>query len=111
MSDSEIITLLLVGELLSINFEKSWFSFYTRNLRDLFSEFYTRTRFHRARKSLYKVMEQIRQEITWVLSYIYEQYRIIDSMPVPVCEFERAYFHRAFKPEASYGKCISKIRA
>lgn len=108
MSDSEIITLSLVGELLSIDSEKSWLSFCTRNLKDLFPEFCTRTRFHRTRKSLYKVMEQIRQEITWFLRYTYEQYRIIDSMPIPVCEFGRAHFHRAFKPEAAYGRCVSK---
>lgn len=58
MSDSEIITLSLVGELLSIDSEKSWFSFCTRNLKDLFPEFCTRTRFHRTRKSLYKVMSK-----------------------------------------------------
>lgn len=108
MSDSEIITLSLIGELLSIDSEKSWFSFCTRNLNDLFPEFCTRTRFHRTRKSLYKVMEQIRQEITYFLSYNNQQYRIIDSMPVPVCEFGRAHFHKAFKPEAAYGRCASK---
>lgn len=108
MSDSEIITLSLIGELLSIDSEKFWFSFCTRNLNDLFPEFCTRTRFHRTRKSLYKVMEQICQEITYFLSYDNQQYRIIDSMSVPVCEFGRAHFHKAFKPEAAYGRCTSK---
>ncbi len=108
MSDSEIITLSLVGELLSIDSEKSWFSFCTRNLGDLFPKFCTRTRFHRTRKSLYEVMEQIRQELTRFLDYTQEQYRIIDSMPIPVCKFGRAHFHKSFKPKAAYGKCVSK---
>ena len=36
--------------------------------------------------------------------------RIIDSMPIPVCEFVRAHFSKCFKDEASYGICPSKKR-
>ena len=34
--------------------------------------------------------------------------RVIDSMPIPVCEFGRARFSKCFKGEASYGICASK---
>ena len=34
--------------------------------------------------------------------------RVIDSMPIPVCEFGRAHFSKCFKGEASYGRCASK---
>ena len=34
--------------------------------------------------------------------------RVIDSMPIPVCEFGRAHFSKCFKGEASYGVCPSK---
>ena len=34
--------------------------------------------------------------------------RIVDSMPIPVCEFGRAHFSKCFKGEASYGRCPSK---
>ena len=34
--------------------------------------------------------------------------RVIDSMPIPVCEFGRAHFSKCFKGEASYGICASK---
>ncbi|ARC86229.1 transposase DDE domain protein [Clostridium argentinense CDC 2741] len=108
MSDSEIITLSLVGELLTIDSEKAWFGFSRKNLRDLFPKFCTRTRFHRTRKSLFKVVEVIRKELTSFLNYQHDQVRIIDSMPIPVCAFGRAHFHRSFKPEAAYGKCASK---
>jgi len=108
MSDSEIITLSLVGELLTIDSEKAWFGFSRKNLRDLFPKFCTRTRFHRTRKSLFKVVEVIRKELTSFLNYQHDQVRIIDSMPIPVCAFGRAHFHRSFRPEAAYGKCASK---
>ena len=34
--------------------------------------------------------------------------RIIDSMPIPVCKFGRAYFSKLFKDIATYGYCASK---
>ena len=34
--------------------------------------------------------------------------RVIDSMPIPVCEFGRARFSKCFKGEASYWICASK---
>lgn len=72
MSDSEIITLSLVGELLTFDSEKALFGFFTKNLTDLFPQFCTRTRFHRTRKSLFKVVEVIRKELTSFLNYQYE---------------------------------------
>ena len=38
----------------------------------------------------------------------YDNIRVIDSMPIPVCEFGRAHFSKCFKGEASYGRCPSK---
>jgi len=108
LSDSEIITISLVGELLTIDSEKAWFGFCTKNLNDLFPNFCSRTRFHRTKKSLFKVVEQIRFELMNTLGYQYESLKVIDSMPIPVCKFGRAHFHKSFKPEASYGKCPSK---
>ena len=34
--------------------------------------------------------------------------RIIDSMPIPVCKFGRAYFSKLFKDISTYGYCASK---
>ena len=34
--------------------------------------------------------------------------RVIDSMPIPVCEFGRAHFSQYFKWEVSYGKWLSE---
>jgi hypothetical protein len=108
MSVSEIITIALVGELLTIDSEKARFGFCSKNLRDLFPSFCTRTRFHRTRKSLFKVIDEIRKEITRFLNYRYEQYKIIDSIPIPVCKFGRDRFHKTFSHVATYGKCTSK---
>ena len=34
--------------------------------------------------------------------------RVIDSMPIPVCEFGRAHFNKCFKGEASYEYALQK---
>jgi len=36
MSDSEIITICIVGELLTIDSDKAWLGFCKKNMRDLF---------------------------------------------------------------------------
>ena len=38
-----------------------------------------------------------------------QSYRIIDSIPIPVCKFGRAKFHKTFRGYgAAFGKCPSK---
>jgi len=109
MSDSEIITIRLVGELFTIDSEKAWFEFCKKNQRDLFPDFCDRTRFNRTCRNLHRVMEIIRKEIAKITGYVYQSYRIIDSLPLPVCKFGRAHFHKTFRGyEATYGKCPSK---
>ena len=109
MSDSEIITISLVGELLTIDSEKAWFGFCKKNMRDLFPRFCHRTRFNRTRRNLQAVIEEIRKELSKLTDYVKQPYRIVDSMPIPVCKFGRARFHKIFRGYgATYGKCPSK---
>ena len=54
LSDSEIITISLVGEALTIDSEKAWFHFVKKNYKDLFPTICDRTRFNRTKRNLYK---------------------------------------------------------
>lgn len=109
MSDSEIITISIVGELLTIDSEKAWFGFCKKNLRDLFPKFCDRTRFNRTRRNLHLIIEEIRKELINKTCYASQPYRIVDSIPIPVCKFGRAHFHKTFRGfGATYGKCASK---
>ena len=47
MSDSEIITLSICGELIGMDSENAWYSFVKRNYRHLFPMLCCRTRFNR----------------------------------------------------------------
>lgn len=109
MSDSEIITISIIDELLTIDSEKAWFGFCKKNLRDLFPKFCDRTRFNRTRRNLHSIIEEIRKELLNITSYASQPYRIVDSIPIPVCKFGRAHFHKTFRGfGATYGKCASK---
>ncbi len=109
LSDSEIITISIVGELLTIDSENAWFGFCKKNMKDLFPRLCDRTRFNRTRRNLHAVIEEIRKELSSLTELADQPYRIIDSMPIPVCKFGRARFHKTFRGYgATYGKCPSK---
>lgn len=94
LSDSEIITISIVGELLTIDSENAWFGFCKKNMKDLFPRLCDRTRFNRTRRNLHAVIEEIRKELSSLTELSDQPYRIIDSMPIPVCKFGRARFHK-----------------
>lgn len=109
MSDSEIITLGICGELIGIDSEKAWYSFVKRNYRHLFPNLCCRTRFNRTRRSLLQVTELLRQKLTQSFPIPASRYFVIDSFPLPVCKFGRARYCRSFRENgANYGKCPSK---
>ncbi|AKL96103.1 transposase IS4 family protein [Clostridium aceticum] len=108
LSDSQIITLSIVGELLTIDSEKAWLGFCKKNLKDLFPRFSHRTRFNRTRRALHSVIDAIRKELTSMLGFRDKSFRIVDSIPIPVCKFGRARFHKSFKVDSAYGYCASK---
>lgn len=108
LSDSEIITLAIVGEIHSISSEKAWFNYVRKNLKDLFPNLSHRTRFNRTRRNLESVINAIRNEIGNYLGYNQSDFYIVDSMPIPVCGFGRAHFSKRFKDIATYGYCASK---
>ena len=108
LSDSEIITLAIVGEIHGTASEKAWFNYVRKNFKDLFPNLGHRTRFNRTRRNLTSVIDAIRKEIGRYLGYTQSDVFIVDSMPIPVCGFGRAHFGKRFRDISSYGYCASK---
>ena len=109
MSDSEIITLSICGELVGTDSENAWYSFVKRNYRHLFPKLCSRTRFNRTRRALLQVTELLRQKLIQSFPIPSNRYFIIDSFPLPVCRFGRARFCHSFRADgANYGRCPSK---
>lgn len=108
LSDSEIITISIVGEAATIASEKAWFDFVKKNYRDLFPNIGDRTRFNRTKRNLYKVILEIQKYLSNLPIFKHDDIRIIDSMPIPVCKFARSYFSKSFKDISTYSYCASK---
>ncbi len=109
MSDSEIITLSICGDLIGIDSENAWYSFVKRNYRHLFPRLCSRTRFNRTSRALLQVTELLRQKLSLSFPIPDSRYFVIDSFPLPVCKFGRARYCRSFRADgANYGKCPSK---
>ena len=109
LSDSEIITISICGELFGIDSEKAWFSFVKKNYKHLFPKIGSRSRFNRTRRALLPMTELLREKLLSECSMSYSQYFIIDSFPLKVCKFGRAHFCKTFRCDgADYGKCPSK---
>ncbi len=80
----------------------------SREYSKLFPKLGDRTRFNRTKRNLHSVINEIREYISLYIKSYSNNIRVIDSMPIPVCEFGRAHFSKCFKGEASYGVCPSK---
>lgn len=108
LSDSEIISISIVGEAITIDSEKAWFFFVKKNFKDLFPNIGDRTRFNRTKRNLFMVIKEIQKYFSNLPMFLNDDIRIIDSMPIPVCKFARSYFNKSFKDISSYGYCASK---
>ena len=109
LSDSEIITISILGELISNDSEKAWLSYVSKNMRDLFPNMCERSRFNRVKRNLVRVIEHVRRCLNHYLLPCSDDLRIVDSFPLQVCEFGRARYCRLFACDgASYGRCPSK---
>ena len=63
LSDAEIITIAICGELIGIDSENAWFSFVKKNYLYLFPRLCSRTRFNRTRRVLLHTTELLRQKM------------------------------------------------
>ena len=109
LSDSEIITIGLCGELAGVDSENAWFSFLKRNYRHFFPQLCSRSRFNRTRRALMQTTELLRQKMISVFQIPVSSYYIIDSFPLAVCKFGHARYCKTFRGYgADYGKCPSK---
>ena len=108
LSDSEIISISIVGEAITIDSEKAWFFFVKKNFKDLFPNIGDRTRFNRTKRNLFMVIKEIQKYFSNLPMFLNDDIRIINSMPIPVCKFARSYFNKSFKDISSYGYCASK---
>jgi hypothetical protein len=104
LSDSEVITMEIVGEFLGIDTDKGLYLFFKRHYGDWFPAILNihRTTFTRQAANLWKVKEAIWQKLIEQMHFD-RQISIVDSFPMPVCRFARAYRCRRLRTQAAFG--------
>ena len=104
LADSEVLTMEMVGEYLSLNQDKAIFDYFRRH----YSHFSPaignihRTTFVRQAANLCRVKEMVWQHLLEQIGFD-PSLNLIDSFPLPVCQFARAYRCRRFRGECHFG--------
>jgi len=111
-TDSEVITLTLVAELLGLDEETAFLAYLDRHHRALFPLLPERSRYNRRRRCLTEVTNRVRAGLLQdLLPYLLPAERelcVIDSVPVPVVGFHHARGSHRWYGEADYGRVASK---
>lgn len=104
LSDSEVLTMEIVGEFLGYDQGEAIYTYFRRHWAAWFPALCRvhRTTFARQAANLWKVKERLWQQVLRWIEYD-EQISLVDSFPVAVCRFARAGRCRLFKGQAAYG--------
>ena len=85
-SDSELITMALVGECRGWDMETEMLSHWQEH-PELFPHIPSQSRFNRRRRYLHQGFNQIRKAVLYSLDLAQDKHCVIDSMPIPVVQF------------------------
>jgi hypothetical protein len=108
LSDTEIMTISVICEILGFESEKAWHSYVKNNFKHLFPNFCGRETYIRRKQNLYVSMLYMRQYITHLFNSENPSYSIVDSMPMKACHYARAKSVKVFRGDAGFGFCAAK---
>lgn len=105
LSDSEVLTIEVVGEFLGLDEDTELFGYFRRHYAHFFPNLRRvhRTTFTRQAANLWKAKECLWQDLLAETPHD-PGFALADSFPLPACLFARAYRCKRFKGEASFGK-------
>jgi hypothetical protein len=104
LSDSEVLTIEIVGEFLSIDAEKGLYTYFRRHYGEWFPALRRvhRTTFTRQMANLWALKRKLWRELLDRISFDPEV-SLIDSFALPVCRFARAYRCHVLAEESAFG--------
>ncbi len=105
LADSEVVTMEVVGEYLGLEQDSALFSYFRHHYAHFFPALRTlhRTTFVRQAANLWWLKEHLWQQLLDRVPHD-PTFAIVDSLPLPVCPFARAYRCQRFRGEAAFGK-------
>ena len=108
LTDSEVITMEVVGEFLSKDCDKSIWEYFKSHWLHFFPRIPDRSNFVRQAANLHIVKRLLQERLAIALAALTDSFHLIDGLPMPVCKFARAHFSKIFKGSAAYGYCAAK---
>jgi len=108
LSDSEVITIEIIGEFLGFDTDKKIWTYFQRHWKSWFPNLPCRTTFVRQAANLWKIKQMLQRQLAINLGAFEDDLHVLDGFPIPVCHFARARRGKLFKGEANYGRCASK---
>jgi hypothetical protein len=105
LADSEVLTMEVVGEFLGFDQDTAIYDYFRRHHADLFPRLpqVNRTTFARQAANLWALKERLWGLLRARLPHD-PALAIVDSVPMPVCRFGRAYTCSRFRGQAAFGR-------
>jgi len=104
ISDSEVLTVEVVGEFLGIDTDRGLYDYFRHHYAEWFPALRQvhRTTFARQAANLWAVKEKLWKDLLGRIHFD-PKISLIDSFPVPVCRFARAYRCRRLAEASTFG--------
>ncbi|WP_008318896.1 IS982 family transposase [Leptolyngbya sp. PCC 6406] len=109
LSDSEVLTLEMVGEFLGHHSDTAIWSYFRRHWRAWFPGLGHRSTFARQAANLWRYKQLLHQQLLQELAAQQGDLYRIDGFPIPVCGFKRAPQAKVFEGLASFGSSATKL--
>jgi hypothetical protein len=108
LSDEEVITIEICGEFFKHSTDKDLFNYFKAHYQDWFPNLKDRTLFVRQAANLWQVKALIQQQIVREADQLFANLQVIDTIPLPVCQWVRGIRDKCFTSQADYGYCAAK---
>lgn len=108
LSDREVITMEIVGELLGHDGDKAIWTYFQQHWAPWFPGLGDRSTFIRQAANLWLVKQLLHERRVMDLGARTADRHILDGFPIAICKLARAPSSRVLRAEAAYGYCAAK---
>jgi len=108
LRDSEVLTMVVVGELLGIDTDEQIWEYFRRHWRAWFPTLGSRSQFVRQAANRWRVRQLVHHGLATVLGAWDDDVHVVDGVPMPLCELTRAARCKRFRGLAATSYCAAK---